>query len=158
MSTATEKPSSIRRAAVCLWASALLALVLTVPQVLWFVAPADVTATIVIGIGTAALLALIAAKISAGRGWARWLYAFVYVFGTLAGVVLMLVMPDAFRIYPPMVLAGTAVQFVLQTTAIALIFTGASRAWFRGQRAELPALLQQRQTAFIVELRAASDV
>lgn len=131
---AIEKPTSIRRAAACLWASAAFALVLTVPQVLWFVSPAQVGMTLVIGIGTAAFLALIAATISAGRGWARWLYAFVYIFGALGSVALVIVTPGSFRIYPPVVLLGTAVQFVLQTTAMAFIFTSASRSWFKARR------------------------
>jgi hypothetical protein len=109
--------------------------VLTVPQVLWYVAPEEVGMTLVIGVGTAALLALIAAKIGTGRGWARWLYAFLYVFGTLGGVVLMVLAPDAFRMYPLLVLLGTAVQFVLQTIAMVLIFTSASRLWFKAGRA-----------------------
>jgi len=129
-----EGPVSVRRAAACLWASAALALVLTAAQVVWVVKPGDVGVTIGIGVGTAGLLALFAAKISAGRGWARWTYTFIYTFGTLASVVLLLVIPGALRAYPALLLVGTLAQFVLQTTAVVLIFTNASRSWFKAAR------------------------
>jgi hypothetical protein len=131
-----ERPASVRRAAACLWASAGLALALTAVQVLWVVGPADVGVTIGIGVATAGLLALFAAKINAGRGWARWLYALIYTVGTLGSAVLLLVAPGSLRAYPALVLVGTGAQFILQTTAMALIFTSASRWWFKVARAK----------------------
>ena len=131
-----EKPVSVRRAAACLWGSAGLALVLTALEVVLRVKPGNAGETIAIGVITTALLALIAAKTSAGRRWARWLYVFLYTVGTFSFVFVLLVNPGALRAYPTLLLMGTLAQFVLQTTAIVLIFKNSSRQWFDAARAK----------------------
>jgi hypothetical protein len=131
-----EKPVSVRRAAACLWGSAGLALVLTALEVVWPVEPGNPGETIAVGVIIAALLALIAAKTSTGRRWARWLYVFLYTVGTFSFLLVFLVNPSALHAYPTLLLMGTLVQFVLQTTAIVLIFKNASRQWFNAARAK----------------------
>lgn len=102
-------------------------------QVTGLVETADVGVTAAIGLVTTGLLALIAVKIGAGRGWARWLFAATYIAGSLGSAVLALVAPELFRALPAILQGSTLLQFLLQTTALVLIFTGASRRWFKSE-------------------------
>ena len=128
-----ERPTSVQRAAICLWVSAGLALILTVVQVIGLVETAEVGMTAIIGVVTAGVLALIAAKVSAGRNWARWLFAVIYVIGSFTSAVLALVAPELFRALPTILQGSTILQFLLQTAALVLIFTNASRQWFKAK-------------------------
>jgi hypothetical protein len=92
--------------------------------------------TAVIGLVTAGLLALMAGKINAGRSWARWLFALIYVIGALASAVLVLIAPAMFRALPSLLQGNTMAQFLLQTTALILIFTSTSRHWFKSKHVE----------------------
>jgi MFS-type transporter involved in bile tolerance (Atg22 family) len=94
---------------------------------------AGMTATI--GLVTAGLLALIAGSVSARRGWGRWLFAVIYVIGTLGVVMLVLITPETFRTFPLVLQANMVVQFVLQTAALVLMFSSTSRQWFRTRHA-----------------------
>jgi len=94
---------------------------------------ASVGLTAIIGLTTVGFLALVAAKISAGRGWARWTFAVIYVIGTLWSTVLAFVAPAMFRALPTILQANILAQFVLQTAALVLIFTGTSRHWFKSK-------------------------
>jgi len=132
--TSSGTPASVQRAVICLWISAGLALILTLVQVTGLIETADVGLTAVIGLVTTGLLALIAAKISTGRGWARWLFAVIYIIGSLASAVLAVVAPELFRALPALLQGSTVVQFLLQTTALVLIFTSTSRQWFKAKR------------------------
>ena len=133
MTTEASRPQAIKRAALCLWFSAALALLVTTAQVLGLVplvgASPGMTATI--GVLTAGLLVLIAVTVSARRGWGRWMFAVIYVLGNLVVVMLVLIMPEAFRALPMVLQANMVVQFVLQTAALVLMFTGTSGRWFR---------------------------
>ena len=133
MTTGAERPQTIRRAALCLWFSAALALLVTIAQVLGLVplvgASRGTTATI--GVLTAGLLVLIAVTVSARRGWGRWVFAVVYVLGNFGTVILVLAMSDVFRALPMVFQANMVVQFVLQTAALILMFTGASGRWLK---------------------------
>ena len=119
------KPKSVERAVICLWISvgitavsaALHASILT---------GADV-ATLAI---TAALLALVAAKSAAGRGWARWLFLVVWLLGSASGIALVVLAPHAFLAWPRTVQAVAILQFAIQSAALVLLFTHASREWF----------------------------
>ena len=65
-------PRAVRRAALCLWISAALALLVTIAHALGFVviAGSSVAATVVIGLLTVGLLMLVAFNIVRKRGWA----------------------------------------------------------------------------------------
>jgi hypothetical protein len=76
-----------------------------------------------------------AAKINAGRRWALWLFVVVYVIGSLGFAVQALVTPAVFGALPAILQVNTVVQFALQTTTLVLIFTSASRHWFKAKRA-----------------------
>ena len=133
MGVASERPGAVRAAVVCLWISVGLALAITAAQVARLLPAADVEMTALIGLASAGLLALIAAMIGAGRGWARWLFAVVYAIGALATVATMLAVPQLYLAMPTLLQVSTAAQFALQTVALVLIFTGASLRWFADQ-------------------------
>jgi hypothetical protein len=137
MTAEASRPLAIRRTALCLWFSAALALLVTVAQVLGLVPLAGATPgmTATIGVLGAGLLALIAVAVSARRGWGRWVFAVIYVLGNLIGVVLVLIMPEVFRAMPLVLQANMVVQFVLQTAALILMFSGTSAQWFRTRHA-----------------------
>ena len=97
---------------------------------------AGVGLTAVIGLTTAGLLALIAATTNAGRGWARWLFVVLYGIGTLTSIVLAVVAPAMFLALPTILKTNIIVQFVLQTTALVFMFTGASRHWFKSKHVD----------------------
>ena len=138
MAIDASRPASVRAAVFCLWLSAGLALILTLAQVTGLVATAEAGSTAAIGMVTTGLLALIAAKLGAGRGWARWLFAAIYIAGSLASAALALIAPELFRALPALLQGSTLVQFVLQTTALVLVFTGASRRWFKSRQLTAP--------------------
>lgn len=134
MSSQVNKPQSIQRAVTCLWISAGLVALLTV--VSWTGAlgiPSGVGPTLT-NLLTFLLLALVAIKVSAGRNWARWLFAIVYVLGSLMFVVSLLLAPQVFRSFPAVLQGSTVVQFALQTLALVLLFIGTSGQWFKSQR------------------------
>jgi len=91
----------------------------------------DTVAATVIGLLSAGFLALMAAKLAAGRRWALWLFAIVYVIGTLGTLVSAIVIPQAFLSQPALLQASTILQFGLQTVAMFLIFTSTARQWFK---------------------------
>jgi len=125
-------PISVRRAVICLWISVVLAAALTAWQLVGFVATADAVAAAVTGVLTAAVLALVAVKVGAGRGWARWLFLIGYILGSFLFIVFALLAPQMFFSLPALQQASGVAQFALQTSALVLMFTRASRQWFRG--------------------------
>lgn len=134
MSSQVSKPQSIRRAVTCLWISAGLVALLTV--VSWTGAlgiPAGVGHTLT-NLLTFLLLALVAIKINAGRNWARWLFAVVYVLGSLMFLVSLLLAPQVFRSFPAVLQGSTFLQFALQTVALVLLFIDTSGQWFKSLR------------------------
>ena len=126
-----NKPNSVRRAVLCLWISVGLVLFLTVAA---FFAPLgiphDAVGTLT-NLASAALLALVAVKLDAGRGWAQWLFAAIYVLGLSTFVASMLLSPETFRSLPILLQASGIVQLALQTAALIFMFTGTSQRWLR---------------------------
>ena|SRR5690242_18495616 len=120
MSKVASQPQPVRRAAICLWISAALTLLAMTAQLLGWVSlvGASPGMTVAIGLCAAALLGVVAAGISARRGWARWLFAVVYVFGIFGTMVMVVVTPDTFRALPGVLQANTIAQFILQTVAL----------------------------------------
>ena len=123
-------PPSVRRAAQFLWASFVLAAALGVLHLAGAVPSANSTVDAITAMVSAALIALIAAKVGAGRNWARWLYVAIYLLGSAMSVVLLIFMPQAFLSLPGPLQASALVQLLLQTCALVLMFTPASRRWF----------------------------
>jgi hypothetical protein len=127
------KPPPVRRAVSCLWISVLITLMGTAWQLAGLEASADIVSAATTGVVTAGIVALVAAKIGAGRGWARWLFGVLYVVGLLLWAVSLVVSPEAFLALSPLEQASMVVQFALQTCAVVLLFTRASREWFKSQ-------------------------
>jgi len=119
------RPISVYRAVVCLWVSAAVAIVSLILH-----AKIVTTADVVIACISAALLALVAAKVGAGRRWARWLFVAVWILGSFSGMVMLALAPQAFLALPSTVQAIGVLQFALQTGALVLLFTRPSREWF----------------------------
>jgi hypothetical protein len=92
--------------------------------------------TVSIGLVTASLLGFVAASVSARRSWVRWLFAVVYVLGTLGTVALVVLTPAVFRALPIVLQANMVAQFTLQTAALLLMFTSTSRQWFSTKHVE----------------------
>ena len=120
-----SRPLSVHRAAICLWISAAVAVVSIVLH-----ARIVTTADVVIAGVSAALLALVAAKVNAGRRWARWLFVAVWILGSFSGMAMLVLAPQAFLALPGTVQTVGVLQFALQTGALVLLFTAASRQWF----------------------------
>ena len=118
------KPTSIRRAVICLWTSAAVALAALVLH-----ANIVTNGDVVAGGLSAALLALTAAKLGAGRNWARWLLLVVAGLGSLTFIVVVVLAPQVFLAYPGTVQAVGVIQFGLQISALFLAFTRESRQW-----------------------------
>jgi hypothetical protein len=97
--------------------------------------PDVVQATITAAIA-AGLLTLVAVNVSGGRGWARWLYVGVYLFGSFTFVVFLVLAPQAFLSMPMPDQVSAGAQLLLQTVALVLMFTRASRQWFKAPHVE----------------------
>lgn len=131
----TSKPKPIQQAVICLWVSAGLVALLTV--VSWTGAlgiPSGVE-PMVTNLISFLLLALVAMKVSAGRNWARWLFAVIYTLGSLMLLVSLLLAPQVFSSFPMVLLGSTIAQFALQTVALVLLFIGTSSQWFKSRGA-----------------------
>ena len=131
-----SKPKSVRRAVLCLWISVGLVLFLTVGA---FFAPLGIphdVVTTATNLASAALLAWVAVKLDAGRGWAQWLFAAVYVLGLSTFVVSMLLSPETFRSLSILLRASGIVQLALQTAALIFMFTPTSQQWLRTSSAK----------------------
>ena len=128
-----SKPQSIQRAVTCLWVSANLVALFTVLS--WTGAlciPSGVGPTLS-NLLVFLYFAWIAIKVSAGRNWARWLFAVMYVLGTIMFFVSLLLAPQVFRSMPTVLQGASVVQFALQAVALVLLFIGTSSQWFRSQ-------------------------
>jgi len=120
---------SVQRAVICLWISAGLTAVLTALQLVDVIPTIDLGATAAIGLVTFALLAFVAERIRAGNGRARWLYLGLYILGSFGFLSTVSFALQAFLQLPILLQASCVLQFVLQTAALALLFTRESREW-----------------------------
>jgi hypothetical protein len=127
-------PGSMRAAIVCLWLSVAIVAVLTLASWANLLGLPNTPSLTVNNLLTLALLVLIAIKITAQRGWARWLFAVVYGLGSLATLYLVVFVPQSFRNLPAMLQVTGLLQLALQTAAMVLIFVQPSRLWFKAPR------------------------
>jgi hypothetical protein len=127
-------PAPMRAAIICLWLSVAIVAVLTLASWANLLGLPNTSSLTVNNLLTLALLVLIALKITAQRGWARWLFAVVYGLGSLATLYLVVFVPQSFRNLPAMLQVTGLLQLALQTAAMVLIFVQPSRLWFKAQR------------------------
>lgn len=134
MSSIATRPHSVRYAVICLWVSVSLTLLVTNLEIAGLVnveGPTGTGLNIAIGIITILFKAWITIKISVGRGWARWLFTIVCLTGSLGTILLLIFSPDKFQAQPILLLVNMAAQFILDAAALILLFSGASRSWFK---------------------------
>ena len=130
----SERPQFLQWSILFLWISVGWIILLMVTA--WFKFPGfpkDVGPPITNTI-TIALLALIAMKISSGRNWARWLFGFVYVLGTISFFITLILNPQMFKANHLVIQVSTVLQFAIQTAALILMFTYQSNQWFKSKR------------------------
>ncbi len=84
---------------------------------------------------TLAFMLLVIRKLAAGRGWARWVFAVVYLLGSSVSLYLSVFEPQIFRNQPLALQTTGLVQLALQTVAMGLLVMPAAQQWFQMQRA-----------------------
>ena len=125
------RPLSVTRAAMFLWISAAGTGLLTVLQLIGVIPTDNLGATAAIGLVSFAVLGFIAEKLRTGRGWVRWLFLAIYVFGSLGFVASLILASEAFFSQPLLLQGSAAIQLALQTAALVFMFQRASATWFR---------------------------
>jgi hypothetical protein len=129
-----EVPVNIKRAANLLWASAALVVVFIVAVLVGLITmPGNSSLTgldIVINIVTFGVLALLANRISNRSNWARWVLAVIDGLGAVGMVFSIVVAPEMWRSASLSHYGIALLQTILQMSALVLVFTSSSRAWF----------------------------
>lgn len=125
-----DSPASVQRAVFCIWISTGFVVLISFSSLLGVSDIPSSAATLVTDLFTACLLAVVAINVTAGRSWARWLYAVFFVLGLSAFTAWALLAPEAFHAMPMTLKATGFVQFALQGVAFALMLTKSSRQWF----------------------------
>jgi hypothetical protein len=131
--SAGSAPTTVTRAVTCLAASTALAAILIVLSLVGVVRLSP-GASNVSNIITCAFLAVATWRIAAGKGWARWLFIAIYVFGSLAGGVVLLLEPDVFRVLPAALIGSAFAQLAIQTAAVVFLLRAPAREWFKTKR------------------------
>ena len=125
-----SRPTSVDYAVACLWISVALTVALTASALAGLITTGQVLQDAVTNTLGAALTALIASKLNAGRNWARWLLVVLYALGSCVLIVAVLLAPQALLPLPPILIASGVAQFALQGAALAFVLSRSSRQWF----------------------------
>lgn len=136
------RPRSVRAAVLCLWISlafgAAMSVIQLVPILRLFnvggVGLPALAATLLTVALTLGLLAFVAVKLNAGRGWVRWLFVAIFLLGVALLAVGAAANPDRLLATPPLTAAGDILQLALQTAAVIFMFVRPSREWFAARR------------------------
>jgi hypothetical protein len=128
-------PSSVRAVLVCLWLSTGILALLTVCAWANLLALPNTASVTVNNLLTLAFMLFVIAKLAAGRGWARWVFAGVYLLGSAVTLYLSIFEPQTFRNQPVALQATGLAQLALQTAAMVLLLMPTARQWFQAQRA-----------------------
>ncbi|PWU00487.1 MAG: hypothetical protein C5B53_03945 [Candidatus Melainabacteria bacterium] len=122
-----EKPKNVAIAVNLLWigilggsASSLVRAVSTPTQYLPFI--------VIVLLCSVAFMAFLNLKISAGRNWARITFAVIFAIGVLPWLAMLVF---RFSELPTVSLVISAVNFILQSCALYLLFTNPGSSWFR---------------------------
>jgi glucan phosphoethanolaminetransferase (alkaline phosphatase superfamily) len=127
------QPSPVRTALVCLWLSTGILALLTIAAWANLFALPNTASVTVNNLLTLAFMLFVIAKLAAGRGWARWVFAVVYFLGSAVTLYLSIFEPQTFRNQPLALQATGLVQLALQTAAMVLLLVPTARQWFRAQ-------------------------
>ncbi|HEY5087834.1 MAG TPA: hypothetical protein VII66_10795 [Gemmatimonadaceae bacterium] len=129
--SASVRPGSVTLAGRLLWISAAITAVLTVAAYAGALPFRFSGEAMISNFITAALLALCAAKIGAGRNWARWLMLIIFVLGSLTIPIALILAPQILQSIPALLLVVFLLQSAIQIVALVLAFMPTSRIWFR---------------------------
>ncbi len=132
---ATAPPPPVRAALVCLWLSTGILALLTIAAWASLLALPNSASVTVNSLLTLAFMLFVIAKLTAGRGWARWVFGVVYLLGSAVTVYLSIFEVQTFRNQPIALQATGLAQLALQTAAMVLLLMPSAWQWFRGQRA-----------------------
>jgi glucan phosphoethanolaminetransferase (alkaline phosphatase superfamily) len=127
------QPPSVRAALVCLWLSTGILALLTVAAWANLLALPNTASVTVNNLLTLAFMLFVIAKLAAARGWARWVFAAVYLLGSAVTVYLSIFEPQTFRNQPLALQTTGLAQLALQTAAMVLLLMPTARQWFRAQ-------------------------
>jgi hypothetical protein len=130
----TQKPATVRRGIACLWISVALNLVLVLLEIAGLTSSTELAVAVATTAFSVAILSLIAVKANAGRNWARWLFAVIFVLGMLAFGISIILAPAQFAALAVTEQISAIAQFAVQTAALVLLFLPASSDWFRSMR------------------------
>ncbi len=128
-------PSSVRTALGCLWLSTAILALLTVAAWANVLALPNTTSVTVNNLLTLAFMLFVIAKLTAGRGWTRWVFAAVYLLGSSVTLYLSIFEPQTFRNQPLALQITGLAQLALQTAAMVLLLWPTARQWFQAQGA-----------------------
>jgi glucan phosphoethanolaminetransferase (alkaline phosphatase superfamily) len=127
-------PPSVRTALVCLWLSTAILALLTIAAWANLLALPNTASVTVNNLLTLVFMLFVIATLTAGRGWARWVFAVVYLLGSAVTLYLSIFEPQTFRNQPLALQATGLVQLALQTVAMVLLLLPTARQWFQAQR------------------------
>src|SRR5262245_3360488 len=117
------KPRAVRNAAILLGISAVLIAGIAVAIRLGVIAESPGGDPTIPSFIASALLGLIAWKIDTGRNWARWLFAVIFVMGTLVSMISFYRLPALWRSMSAPGLVSGAVQVTVQALALIFMFS-----------------------------------
>ncbi len=72
-------------------------------------------------------------KIATRKNWARWIFAVVFVLAKIVFLSSVLLAPQIWLALPLTAIGPAITQFVLQGTALVLLFTPDASRWFRAR-------------------------
>lgn len=123
-SAAAQRPRPVQTALVLLWiAVALYALLLGIDLLGSNSAPS----AWLVPLATIAVVAVLIGFIARGSNIARWVYAVLFVLGSLP----LAIDPGAVLARSALIGGLNLLMFVLQLAAVVLMFGGAAASWFR---------------------------
>jgi glucan phosphoethanolaminetransferase (alkaline phosphatase superfamily) len=127
-------PPTVRAALACLCLSTAILALLTIAAWANLLSLPNSASVTLNNLLTVAFMLLVIAKLAAGRGWARWVFAVVYFLGSAVTVYLSVFEPQIFRNQPVTLQITGLAQLALQTLAMVLLVLPASQQWFAPQR------------------------
>jgi glucan phosphoethanolaminetransferase (alkaline phosphatase superfamily) len=130
------QPPPVRAALLCLWLSTGILALLTVAAWANLLSLPNTSSVTVNNLLTLAFMLFVIAKLTAARGWARWVFAVVYLLGSAVTLYLSIFEPQTFRNQPLALQVTGLAQLALQTAAMVLLLMPAARQWFKVQRAQ----------------------
>jgi hypothetical protein len=93
----------------------------------------------ILSIGLALFLAVMTYR---GRNWARWVHAFIFVFGSLLAFLFLAQSQESSTSH--VISSLDAIVYAAEVISVALLFVRESNAWYSGNAQVLPDISLQR--------------